>query len=116
MLVLLYFFVMNVVIPDIMAIAGAAFEPVMIVVIIGVGILMVFASVGVHISNNLGSTVAGGIFGAFGWLVQQIFRGIGWIFRSIWNFTPRFYRWLVSIGVSVPVAILITVVAIIVII
>ena len=116
MLILLYLAIRNILIPDIMAIAGASLEPVMIICIMAAGILLVFGSVGVHISNNLGSTVIGGILRGIGWLVQQIFRGIAWIFRQIATIIPRFYRWLVSSGVSAPLAVILSIILLLIII
>lgn len=57
MLIALYFFIVNVVLPQIGAYAQALLEPVMVIVITLAGIVMLFGAVGMKISNNLGSTV-----------------------------------------------------------
>lgn len=92
MLIMLYLFIVNSVLPMMGAYAMAALEPVMIIVIMLAGIVMLFGVVGVRISNNLGSTVVSGIFRLLGYIGRTIINGIRWIVRSIVNLMPRVFR------------------------
>lgn len=92
MIISLYFFMVNVVFPQIGACAQALFEPIMVIVIILAGIVMLFGAVGMKISNNLGSTIVGGIFRAIGYLGRTLIQAIGWIIRSIFRMIPRMFN------------------------
>lgn len=92
MLIALYYFIVNVVLPQVGAYAQALLEPVMVIVITIAGILMLFGAVGMTISNNLGSTVVGGIFRATGYICRTIIRAIGWIVRNIFRMIPRVFN------------------------
>ena len=60
MLIALYFFFVNVAIPQIGVYAQALLDPIMLIVITLAGIVMIFGAVGMKISNNLGATAVGG--------------------------------------------------------
>lgn len=91
MLLALYFFIMNVALPQIGAYAEALINPVMTIVITFAGIVMIFGAVGIKISNNLGSTIINGIFRGIGYLFQSLFRAIAWIVRSTFRLLPRVF-------------------------
>ncbi|MCI8384185.1 MAG: hypothetical protein HFJ33_04905 [Clostridia bacterium] len=91
MLIAVYLFFMNVALPQIGAYAQALLEPIMVMVITLVGIVMLFGAVGMKISNNLGSTIVGGIFKAIAYICQTILRAIGWIIRNIFRIIPRVF-------------------------
>ena len=90
MLVLLYLVIKNS-LPIFGANLKALVEPIMVIVITLAGITMLFGAVGMKISNNLGSTIIGGIFRAIGYICQTIVRAIGWIVRSIFRLIPRVF-------------------------
>ena len=92
MLITVYFFIVNVVIPQIGFYGQTLLEPVMVTVITLAGIVMLFGAVGFRISSNLGSTVVGGIFNAIGYIGSSLIHGIGWIIRSIFNAVPRVFN------------------------
>lgn len=92
MLIAMYYFIMNVVIPRIAAYAAALFEPVMIIIIMLAGIVMLLGAVGIRVSNNLGATVTNGIFQAIGYLVRTAVQAIGWIVRNTLRMLPRVYK------------------------
>lgn len=92
MLILIYNFIKNVALPHIGAFARALFEPTMIIVIMVAGIVLLFGAAGFKISNNLGSTVIGGIFRAIGYVCRSIIQGVAWIIRSIFRMIPRLFN------------------------
>lgn len=92
MLIALYLFIVNMVIPQIGAYAQALLEPVMTIVIILAGIIMLFGVVGMRISNNLGSTMVGGIFRAIGYLCRILIQAIGWIIRNTFRMIPHVFN------------------------
>ena len=91
MLIALYFFFVNVAIPQIGVYAQALLEPIMLIVITLAGIVMIFGAVGMKISNNLGATVVGGIFRAIGYLGRSLFQGIGWVIRNTFRMIPSVF-------------------------
>lgn len=91
MLVGLYLFTTKVVIPQLAAYASALLAPVMTIVIILFGLIMVFGAIGIRISNNLGSTIFGGIFRGIGFLVRSLFHAIGWIITRTARMIPRLF-------------------------
>jgi len=93
MLIAFYNFIMNVVIPQILAIAESAINAFMPVVIILGGFVILFSCVGVRISSNLGSTIMQAIFKAIGYIIATTVQAIGWLLRTIFNFIPRVFRW-----------------------
>ena len=91
MLLSLYFFIMNVALPQVGAYAEALIEPVIVIAITLAGIVMIFGAVGIKISNNLGSTIMNGIFRGIGYLFQVLFRAIAWIVKSTFHLLPRVF-------------------------
>lgn len=91
MLYLIYQLIKNYVLPTLTVIGTEGFKLVMITVIILAGIILIFASVGVHIHHGLGTTVVDGIFRGIGWIFRQIIRFFTWLFRTISNLIRREY-------------------------
>lgn len=118
MLIVLYLFIMNVALPQIGAYAQALIEPVMVIVITLAGIVMLFGAVGIKISNNLGSTVVGGIFRAIGYICRTIITAIGWIIRNIFRMIPRVFngsrRTFNQIGINALVSNLLAIVVVVI--
>lgn len=108
MLIALYFTVTDVVLPQIAAIFNGLLEPVMTIVIILAALVMAFGAVGMRISNNLGSTVVGGIFRAISYICRTIIQAIGWIFRTIIRIIPQVFngsrRFFTQLGMSSPIS------------
>lgn len=92
MLIVLYLFIIKVAVPQIGAYAQVLFEPTMLILIISAGILMLFASVGMKISNNLAATVADGIFKGIGYLFRTLFQAIGWIVSKTFKMIPHVFN------------------------
>ena len=92
MLLTLYYLLVNVAVPQMVAYTQALFEPIMLIVISLAGIVMIFGAVGMKISNNLGSTVVGGIFKGIGYFVRIIFKAIAWIFVNTFKMIPRVFN------------------------
>lgn len=118
MLIVLYLFIMNVALPQIGAYAQALIEPVMVIVITLAGIVILFGAVGMKISNNLGSTVVGGIFRAIGYICRTIITAIGWIIRNIFRMIPRVFngsrRTFNQIGINALVSNLLAIVVVVI--
>ena len=79
----------NYVMPTLAVIGAESFKLIMTVVITIAGLILIFASVGVHIHHGLGSTVVDGIFRGIGWVVRQIVRFFVWLFTSIYNLLKK---------------------------
>ena len=92
MLLTLYYLLVNVAVPQMGAYTQALFEPIMLIVISLAGLVMIFGAVGMKISNNLGSTVVGGIFKGIGYFVRIIFKAIAWIFVNTFKMIPRVFN------------------------
>lgn len=92
MLVLFYLIVSRVVVPTIVAYAQALFEPVMIVVIIFIGMVVIFGALGMPISHNLGSTIAGSVFKGMGRCFTGLYRVIRWFVRSTGRLLRRVFN------------------------
>lgn len=92
MLLTLYYLLVNVAVPQMGAYAQALFEPIMLIVISLAGLVMIFGSVGMKISNNLGSTVVGGIFKGISYFVRMIFKAFAWIFVNTFKMIPRVFN------------------------
>lgn len=92
MIIASYFFIVNVVLPQMGAYAQVLIRPIMLILITLAGIVMMFGAVGMRISNNLGSTVVNGIFRAIGYIGTTIIRGIVWIVRSITRAIARVFN------------------------
>lgn len=91
MIIAMYLFVTSTLICQLGAYANALIQPVMTIVIMLAGIVMLFSAVGFRISNNLGSTIIGGIFRAIGFIFQTIIRSAGWILRYAFGLVPQIY-------------------------
>ncbi len=89
-------------------VGAEAAEPIAVIALIITGIIIAFGAAGMRISENLGATVIGGIFGAIGYVCRTIIQAIGWVIRQIATATPRVYRWarntVQSMGASKAVA------------
>lgn len=120
MLIAVYFFIVNVALPQLGAYANALLEPIMTIVITLAGIVMLFGAVGMRISNNLGSTIVGGIFRAIGYLGRILIEAIGWIIRNTFRMIPRVFngsrRTFNQMGMSPVISNVLAVVAVIVVI
>ena len=92
MFIALYFFIMNVVLPQIGGYFQAILEPIMVIVITFAGIVMLFGAVGMKISSNSGSTVVSGAFRAIGYIGTNLIRLIGRIIRYILTLIPRVFN------------------------
>jgi hypothetical protein len=75
--------------PTLAVLGAESFKLIMIVVITIAGLILIFASVCVHIHHGLGSTVVDGIFRGIGWVVRQIVRSFVWLFTSIYNLLKK---------------------------
>lgn len=64
-------------------ILGSLTNALMPCIIICAGIVLLFASVGVKISNNLGATVVNGIFRAIGYFVRELGKLLKFIFQKL---------------------------------
>ena len=117
MLIAVYLFIVNVAVPQIGAYAQALLEPIMMIVITLAGIVMLFGAVGMKISNNLGSTVVGGIFRGIGYLCRALFQVLGWIIRNTFRMVPRVFngsrRTFNQIGVNTVISNILAVVVVI---
>lgn len=104
MLIALYYFLMAVALPQLVAIASALLESVTILIITLAGIVMLFGAVGIKISNNLGSTIVTGIFRAIGYLVRTLVSAVGWLARNLLRLMPFIFhssrRFLTRIGMN----------------
>lgn len=92
MLIVLYFFFINILVPQVVAYLLALLEPLMVIVITMAGIVMLFGAVGMKISNNLGSTIMNGLFRGIGYIFNSLFRAIAWIVRSTFRLLPRVFN------------------------
>jgi len=92
MLVLIYLVLTRVVAPTVAAYAQALFEPVMICVIIFIGMLVMFGALGMHISHNLGSTIAGSVFRGIGACARALYRACRWFIRSTGRILRRVFN------------------------
>lgn len=92
MLIAIYLFTVNEILPRMGAYAFALIDLIMPIVIVLAGIVLLFGAVGFKISSNLGATVTSGIFRAIGYTGRTLVNAIGWIIRSIFRFIPRVYR------------------------
>lgn len=118
MLIALYMFITNVVIPQFGAYAQALVKPVTIILITLAGIVMLFGSVGMRISNNLGTTVVSGFFQAISYICRTIISAISWIVRHIFRMIPRVFngsrQTFVQMGMNALVSNLLAVVVVVV--
>lgn len=99
MLILLYLVIVGIVVPQLGGVLSSALEGFGVIFIMIAGIVMVFGAVGIRISQNLGSTVVGGLMRGVGFICRSIIQGIGWLFRQIALFLPRVFRGVRDAGV-----------------
>lgn len=92
MIIALYFFIVNIAIPQLASYMNAMIEPVMTIVIVVGGIVLLFGAVGMRISENMGSTIVSGIFHAIGFICRTSISAIGWIIRETFMLMPRVFR------------------------
>ncbi len=92
MLILLYLGITRDFLPMVGAYAQALLEPSIAIIITIASIILLFASVGVRISNNLASTCVGGIFQVIGYTCRTLIRAIGWIVRTVFGMVPRIFN------------------------
>lgn len=120
MLVALYVFVVNILIPELSPYMHALFAEVMTYIIILTGIMIALGAVGMRVSQNLGATVVGGIFRAIGFVCRNVFDGLGWIIRNSLRAIPQVYaeskRTFIQMGLSTIVSTALSVVVVILII
>ena len=91
MLIAIYMFCVTVVIPKCLVYLAVLFESAMIWFIMGAGMLMLLSAVGIRISNNMGSTIVGGIILAIGFIVRTLVQALGWILRNMIIAMPRVF-------------------------
>lgn len=92
MLLALYFLIVRVVLPQLGSYALALLEPAIVIVIALAGIVLLFGAVGMKISNNLGSTIVGGLFKGLGYLCRTLFQAFGWIITNTFRMIPRVFN------------------------
>lgn len=118
MLIALYIFITRHLIPMGIAYFNALVPSAVFIVVALAGLVIIFGAVGFRVSQNLGSTIVGGIFNAIGYLVQQLFHAIAWIITHTFMILPRVFhgtrRTLDGAGVNGIVSILLAGVAAIV--
>ncbi len=93
MLIALYFLITNHLIPTGIAYFNSLVQPTMLIVITLAGLVIIFGAVGFRVSQNLGSTIVGGIFHAVGFVAVQLFHAVGWIVTRTFRLLPRVYNW-----------------------
>lgn len=91
MLIALYLFIFEVVMPQIGIYARAMVEPILVIVLTLAGIVMLFGAAGLRISNNLGSTVVGGVFKAIAYITKTFFQALAWIISNTFKLIPRVF-------------------------
>lgn len=92
MLIALYLFIVKTAVPQIGAYVHTLTVPFLTIVITLAGIVMLFGAVGMRISQNLGSTVIGGIFNGVGYICRTIIHAIGWVITNFFRIIPRVYN------------------------
>lgn len=76
MIILFYNFMAEEFLPRLGSYSIATINALMPAIIILVGMVMLLGAVGIKVSNNLGSTIVKGVFGAVGILVHFIWKGM----------------------------------------
>ena len=92
MIILLYRFCVEWVVPRVGAFASALVEPVVVVTIALAGLGMICGSVGLWIFDNLGTTVVSGLLRAVGYIGRSLIQGIAWVLRRIFHFLSRVFN------------------------
>lgn len=91
MLILMYFFMTNAVLPVISACAETLLSSTMIIVIILGGLILLLGLFGIKVSNNLDLTILGGIFSAISYIIRSCVNAIGWIVKNVATLLPYVY-------------------------
>lgn len=91
MIIAMYLFIINIVVPQLIAFANALYEPMITIVIMLAGIVMIFGAVGMTISANLGSTIMGGLFRAIGFIVVLLVTATSWILVHAFGLVPNVF-------------------------
>lgn len=92
MLITVYFFFINIIMPQLGAYAEAVFEPIMLIIITLTGMIILLGTVGIKVSNNLGSTIVGGFFMSVGYLCRTLFKALGWIISNTCKLIPKVFN------------------------
>lgn len=105
MIILFYNFMAEKFLPRLGSYSIATINALMPAIIILVGMVMLLGAVGIKVSNNLGSTIVKGVFGAVGILVHFIWKGMVALFLWVVGIIPIIYKksqrvFLNSIGLN----------------
>lgn len=92
MIILFYNFMTEEFLPRLGSYSIATINALMPCVIMLAGIVILLGAVGIKVINNLGSTIAKGVFGAIGILVHFIWKGIVALFLCIIGIIPTIYK------------------------
>lgn len=92
MIILFYNFITEEFLPRLGSYSIATINALMPCVIMLAGIVILLGAVGIKVSNNLGSTIVKGVFGAIGILVHLIWKGIVALFLCITGIIPTIYK------------------------
>ena len=92
MIILFYNFMTEEFLPRLGSYSIATINALMPCVIMLAGIVILLGAVGIKVINNLGSTIAKGVFGAIGILVHFIWKGIVALFLCIIGIIQTIYK------------------------
>ena len=92
MIILFYNFMTEEFLPRLGSYSIATINALMLCVIMLAGIVILLGAVGIKVSNNLGSTIVKGLFGAIGILVHFIWKGIVALLLCITGIIPTIYK------------------------
>lgn len=92
MIILFYNFMAEEFLPRLGSYSIATINALMPAIIILVGMVMLLGAVGIKVSNNLGSTIVKGVFGAVGILVHFIWKGMVALFLWVVGIIPIIYK------------------------
>lgn len=92
MIILFYNFMAEEFLPRLGSYSIATINALMPAIIILVGMVMLLGAVGIKVSNNLGSTIVKGVFGAVGILVHFIWKGVVALFLWVTGVIPTIYK------------------------
>ena len=104
MLIAIWWCFSTIILPTIAKYLDDILAPIMTAVAMLFGIIMLFALVGVKISENLGSTIVNQISKAIVFIGKQLFKFLAWCAKKIIRLLPNVYnrtnKALLSSGVS----------------
>ena len=92
MIILFYNFMTEEFLPRLGSYSIATINALMPCAIMMAAIVILLGAVGMKISNNLGSTIVKGVFGAVGILVHFIWKGMVALFLCITGIIPTIYK------------------------